>query len=185
MRLAQQLYEGVNGEEEASSPICVLTAPPWTMKPFNRPAKPLKVFTAKEFVSPDVRVYKRKARNAQEAHEAIRPTQFDKTPKSLMGKIDKDLWALYDIIWRRAVASQMASALFDQVTFVLTHLEGKLASKLQGVPVAFVALEVYLEGKDRNLTMVRPVPYPLSEGMTLSLKKLIPPPTFHRTATPF
>lgn len=175
MRLAQQLYEGINGEEGL---ITYMRTDSTTMtgEAIQQARKTIQTVYGKEFVSPDVRVYKRKARNAQEAHEAIRPTQFDKTPKSLMGKIDKDLWALYDIIWRRAVASQMASALFDQVTFILTHPEEKARFKATGRTCRFRGfLEVYLEGKDDepddDETKTLP---PLKEGMTLALKKLVP-----------
>jgi DNA topoisomerase-1 len=69
----------------------------------------------KEAVAEEPRVYKTKSRNAQEAHEAIRPTSAAILPSKLEGKIDPDQFKLYSLIWKRAMASQMAHALFDTV----------------------------------------------------------------------
>ena len=69
----------------------------------------------KEGVAEEPRIYKTKSRNAQEAHEAIRPTSAAVLPSKLEGKIDPDQFKLYALIWKRAVASQMAHALFDTV----------------------------------------------------------------------
>ena len=66
----------------------------------------------------DRRQYTSKSRNAQEAHEAIRPTDFSRTPDSLRAMLDEDEWRLYDLIWRRAVASQMSPAQIEQTTAV-------------------------------------------------------------------
>ena len=66
----------------------------------------------------DRRQYTSKSRNAQEAHEAIRPTDFSRTPDSLRAMLDDDEWRLYDLIWRRAVASQMSPAQIEQTTAV-------------------------------------------------------------------
>ena len=66
----------------------------------------------------DRRQYTSKSRNAQEAHEAIRPTDFSRTPESLRAVLDDDEWRLYDLIWRRALASQMAPAQVEQTTAV-------------------------------------------------------------------
>ena len=61
------------------------------------------------------RLYKSKAKNAQEAHEAIRPTDLTRTPSSLKGKLEDDQWRLYDLIWKRTIASQMENAILDQM----------------------------------------------------------------------
>src|SRR5690606_19392640 len=61
------------------------------------------------------RTYKTKSKNAQEAHEAIRPTSASVTPERLQGKIDNDQFKLYSLIWKRAVASQMEAAVYDTV----------------------------------------------------------------------
>jgi DNA topoisomerase I len=69
----------------------------------------------KEAVAEEPRIYKTKSRNAQEAHEAIRPTSASILPARVEGKIDPDQFKLYALIWKRAMASQMAHALFDTV----------------------------------------------------------------------
>src|SRR5262249_48128767 len=65
------------------------------------------------------RTYKTKSKNAQEAHEAIRPTSASITPEHLSGKIDADQLKLYGLIWKRAVASQMEPAVYDTVAVAL------------------------------------------------------------------
>jgi DNA topoisomerase-1 len=69
----------------------------------------------KDEVADEPRIYKTKSKNAQEAHEAIRPTSAAITPADVEGKIDPDLHRLYALIWKRAVASQMSHAVFDTV----------------------------------------------------------------------
>jgi DNA topoisomerase-1 len=69
----------------------------------------------KEAVAEEPRVYKTKSRNAQEAHEAIRPTSAAILPSKIEGKIDPDQFKLYALVWKRAMASQMAHALYDTV----------------------------------------------------------------------
>jgi DNA topoisomerase-1 len=66
-------------------------------------------------------MYRTKSKNAQEAHEAVRPTSAARTPEQLAGKIDADQHKLYTLIWRRAVASQMEAAVFDTVAVDLAR----------------------------------------------------------------
>src|SRR5260370_20298467 len=68
------------------------------------------------YVPASPRVYTSKAKNAQEAHEAIRPTDLFRTPQDVAAYFDKDQLGLYELIWKRTVASQMESAVLDQVT---------------------------------------------------------------------
>src|SRR3712207_421545 len=68
------------------------------------------------YVPEKPRHYKTKAKNAQEAHEAIRPTDVFRTPKDVAGRLDDDQRRLYELIWKRTVACQMAAALLDRVT---------------------------------------------------------------------
>ena len=69
----------------------------------------------KKALPDEARIYKTKSKNAQEAHEAVRPTSAAVTPERLAGKIDVDLLKLYTLIWKRTVASQMAPAVYDTV----------------------------------------------------------------------
>ncbi|MEQ1581682.1 MAG: DNA topoisomerase I [Steroidobacteraceae bacterium] len=128
MRLAQQLYEGVDFGEGAVGLITYMRT-----DSFNMAAEAIKeireVITklyGAEGLPDEARVYKTKSKNAQEAHEAVRPTSASITPEHLEGKIDPDQFKLYSLIWKRAVASQMAPAIFDTVAIDL--VPGKSAS---------------------------------------------------------
>ena len=70
----------------------------------------------KENVPDEARVYKTKAKNAQEAHEAIRPTSVMRLPESIKSFLSPEQFKLYDLIWKRTVASQMISATIDTLT---------------------------------------------------------------------
>jgi DNA topoisomerase-1 len=69
-----------------------------------------------EYVPPEPNVYKTRSKNAQEAHEAIRPTASRRTPQMLRDKLSRDQYRLYELIWQRFVASQMAAAIYDTLT---------------------------------------------------------------------
>src|SRR5215218_154487 len=117
MRIAQRLYEGVDFGE---GPVGLITY-------MRTDSVNLGVDAIREIRSvigrvygatalPDApRIYKTKSKNAQEAHEAVRPTSAARTPEQLAGKLDADEHKLYTLIWRRAVASQMEAAVYDTV----------------------------------------------------------------------
>jgi DNA topoisomerase-1 len=117
MRLAQQLYEGVDFGEGSVGLITYMRTDSVNLA--NEAIGEIRAVIAKEYgaeaVAEEVRVYKTKSRNAQEAHEAIRPTSAAILPSQVEGKIDPDQFKLYSLIWKRAVACQMAFALFDTV----------------------------------------------------------------------
>ena len=117
MRLAQQLYEGVDFGEGSIGLITYMRTDSVNLA--DDAVREMREVIAKEYgkeaVAEEPRVYKTKSRNAQEAHEAIRPTSAAILPSRVEGKIDPDQYKLYALIWKRAVASQMAHALFDTV----------------------------------------------------------------------
>jgi DNA topoisomerase-1 len=117
MRLAQQLYEGVDFGEGSIGLITYMRTDSVNLA--AEAVREMREVIAKEYgaeaVAEEPRVYKTKSRNAQEAHEAIRPTSAAILPSRVEGKIDPDQYKLYALIWKRAVASQMAHALFDTV----------------------------------------------------------------------
>lgn len=121
MQLAQKLYEGVDFGE---GPVGLITYMRTDSTSLGAEAvSELRSVAGQLFgaeaVPAQPRAYKNKQANAQEAHEAIRPTSAALTPASLRDKIDADLWRLYDLIWKRTIASQMTDALFNQVTVTL------------------------------------------------------------------
>jgi DNA topoisomerase-1 len=117
MRLAQQLYEGVDYGEGAIGLITYMRTDSLSLA--VDAVREMREVIAQEYgaeaVAEEPRIYKTKSRNAQEAHEAIRPTSAAVLPSKLEGKVDPDQYKLYALIWKRAVASQMAHALFDTV----------------------------------------------------------------------
>ena len=126
MRVAQRLYEGMDFGE---GPIGLITY-------MRTDSVNLAVEAVREIRStiarlygaealPDApRTYRTKSKNAQEAHEAVRPTSPSRTPEQLAGKLDGDELKLYTLIWRRAVASQMEAAVFDTVAVDLDAGQG-------------------------------------------------------------
>ena len=103
------------------------------------------------YLPPKAREYKTKAKNAQEAHEAIRPTEFSRTPQSIAANLSKDEAALYKLIWQRAVASQMASAELERTTVEIeaTGDAGTYGLRTTGSVVLFDGfLKLYEEGID-------------------------------------
>ena len=79
----------------------------------------------------EVRKYSKKVKNAQEAHEAIRPTKIDLTPEKIKGFLDDQEYKLYELIWKRTVASQMKDAVYNQISMEL-DLDGKYLFKYSG-----------------------------------------------------
>jgi DNA topoisomerase I len=117
MRLAQQLYEGVDIGEGSVGLITYMRTDSVALA--SEAIADIRSVAARlygpEAVAEEPRIYKTKSKNAQEAHEAIRPTSASIVPADIEGKLDGDLYRLYTLIWRRAVASQMSHAIFDTV----------------------------------------------------------------------
>ena len=102
----------------------------------------------KESIPANVREFKKKSKNAQEAHEAIRPTSVNYVPKDIKSKLTSDQHKLYELIWKRAVACQMSNALIDTVSVDLGCGTDNLF-RSSGSTVAFKGfLAVYEEGQD-------------------------------------
>ncbi len=117
MRLAQQLYEGIDFGDGNVGLITYMRTDSVSLaaEAVSEIREVAGRLYGQSEVADEPRVYKTKSKNAQEAHEAIRPTSAAITPAELEGKIDPDLHKLYSLIWKRAVASQMSHAVFDTV----------------------------------------------------------------------
>lgn len=93
--------------------------------------------------------YRSHAKNAQEAHEAIRPTNFQRRPQDVVRSLNPDQAKLYELIWKRALASQMSSALLDNVAIDIAASDGKDTFRATGSVVTFDGfLKLYQEGRD-------------------------------------
>ena len=128
MRVAQSLYEGVDTGGGAVGLITYMRTDSVQMA--REAVQEIREYVVGKlgagFVPKSPRRYRTKTRNAQEAHEAIRPTSIARTPETLKSHLDSDQYRLYDIVWRRAVASQMSDALYDRVSAEFTP--GKAAA---------------------------------------------------------
>jgi DNA topoisomerase-1 len=154
MRLAQQLYEGVDYGEGAVGLITYMRTDAVNLA--NEAITEIREVIGRvygaESLPESPRFYKNKSRNAQEAHEAIRPTSASVLPQTLEGKIDADQLKLYSLIWKRAVACQMTHAVFDTVAIdLLAGPDGPQRHMLRAngstlLKAGFIA--VYLEGQD-------------------------------------
>ncbi len=116
MAIAQQLYEGVDlGGAGAVGLITYMRTDSLTIgqEAMSGTRRYIETELGKHYLVPTARRFKTKSKGAQEAHEAIRPTDPLRTPRSVESFLDKRQHKLYDLIWRRTVATQMADALFD------------------------------------------------------------------------
>ena len=116
MSVAQQLYEGVSmGDEGPTGLITYMRTDSTTVaaQALEEATSYIKSKFGDEYVPAKPRVYTKKVRGAQEAHEAIRPTSIMRVPETVRGYLNNEQARLYDLIWKRLVASQMKDALFD------------------------------------------------------------------------
>ncbi len=151
MQVAQQLYEGIAvGGEQVGLITYMRTDGVQIAEQALRQARDvIGQRYGKAYVPEKPRRYRTKAKNAQEAHEAIRPTDLSRTPQSLSSVLKKDQARLYELIWKRALASQMASAEIDRVSVDIASDDGRTGLRATGSTVAFDGfLRVYQEGRD-------------------------------------
>ena len=121
MRVAQSLYEGVDTGSGAVGLITYMRTDSVQLAAdaVGEIRDYIRDKLGPEYLPKAARRYRTRTRNAQEAHEAIRPTSMERPPEVLKHHLDSDQLRLYDLIWRRSVASQMSDALFDRVAAVL------------------------------------------------------------------
>ncbi|MBU4511745.1 type I DNA topoisomerase, partial [Patescibacteria group bacterium] len=170
MVIAQQLYEGItlSSAGEVGLITYMRTDSLSLSKNFLAESRDyIKKELGDKYLPERSRVYKTKSKAAQEAHEAIRPTEAMRTPESIKKFLDSHQYKLYDLIWRRAVASQMASAIMDS-----TGIDIKAGGYLFRATGSTIKFDGYLKiyktaSEDKILPEVR-------VGETLDLKKIEP-----------
>jgi DNA topoisomerase-1 len=151
MQIAQGLYEGVDIGGETVGLITYMRTDGITMagEAIAEARQVIGEKYGKNYVPNAPRIYTSKAKNAQEAHEAIRPTSFDRSPDKISSALDDDAKKLYDLIWKRAIASQMESAELERTTVDAVSADGKITLRATGSVTLFDGfLTVYQEGKD-------------------------------------
>jgi DNA topoisomerase-1 len=174
MAIAQQLYEGVELPDEGS--VGLITYMRTDSVNLSQDAlTELAALVRERYGDRYVRTtqYKTKSKQAQEAHEAIRPTVARRTPESLNGHLERDQQRLYELIWKRAVASQMAQAIYDQTAVDIQA--GELIFRANGSVLRFDGFErVYLEGRDDAVEEEAGLLPELVVGQVLELVELRP-----------
>ncbi len=151
MQVAQGLYEGADIGGETVGLITYMRTDGITMAP-EATAEAREVIGKKygaRYVPQAARIYTSKAKNAQEAHEAVRPTSFARTPEEVSRYLDADASRLYELIWKRAVASQMESAEQERTTVDVISADKQITLRATGTVTLFDGfLTLYLEGED-------------------------------------
>ena len=192
MRTAQQLYDGVDVGGGAVGLITYMRTDSVSLatEAIAEMRKFIGAVYGAKALPKQPRRYKTKSKNAQEAHEAVRPTSVYREPKTLRAKLSSEQFRLYELIWKRAVASQMAPGLIDTVAVDLTcGAQGEETQQLsENEPGVFRAngatvvekgfMVLYQEGtedgkKDKAATNERKLP-PLAEGDRVSLLTIHP-----------
>ncbi len=154
MRIAQQLYEGVAIGEGAVGLITYMRTDSVNLA--QEALEEIRAFVKKRYGARQIpaqpRRYKTKSKNAQEAHEAIRPTSAVRTPAELKPYLSSEQYRLYELIWKRTVACQMIDATIDTVAIDLSCGEGNIF-RASGSTVADPGyMTVYQEGLDEAKT---------------------------------
>lgn len=182
MVVAQQLYEGISlGKGEGPSGLITYMRTDsvnLSTKALEDAKETIEKKFGREYVLAQPRVFKSKAKGAQEAHEAIRPTEISRTPESVAGVLDHQQLKLYTLIWNRTMATQMPQAEFKRVAADITAND--YTFRATGQTVTFDGfLRVYREDRDEgdehpegdDSEALLP---PLSEGQSLTLDEITP-----------
>ena len=151
MQIAQKLYEGINIGSETTGLITYMRTDGVQLGTEAIAALRDDIGTryGARYVPEKPRVYKTKAANAQEAHEAIRPTDINRSPDKMRSYLDHDQARLYELIWKRTIASQMQSAELDQTGVDIGDAADSVTLRANGQVIVFDGfMSVYRESKD-------------------------------------
>ena len=189
MKIAQSLYEGVELGGERAGLITYMRTDSFNVSAEMQKdtVKFVTVIFGKDFAPAKPPLYLKKVKGAQEAHEAIHPTSVYRRPEEVNSFLTSEQARLYDLIWRRFVASQMEDAVFDSVSVEITDAKGVAVLRTSGRTMKFEGyLKVYREEKEDEVTDAEEdeesiIP-PLKEGDKLILKDVMTKP--HRTSPP-
>lgn len=174
MRVAQKLYEGIDLGGETVGLITYMRTDSVSLS--KEAVEGARGFIGKQFDNkylPEKPIYyANKSKNSQEAHEAVRPTNLARTPKSVHGFLDKDQFRLYELIWKRTVASQMANAVINQVAVDISSDDKQSVFRATGSMVGFDGfLVLYNESKDEKEEDSKMLPK-MEEGQSVDKKSI-------------
>jgi DNA topoisomerase-1 len=196
MMIAQRLYEGIElGDEGTVGLITYMRTD--SVRVSSDAIAGVRDLIGKEFgkdyLPLQANEYKKKQQNAQDAHEAIRPTAAERTPESVRQYLQEDEFKVYKLIWQRFVASQMSQAIYEQTKIVINAVVGEetFEYRVTGSVLKFDGfLRIYEQPKDGDEDEDAPLKLPLlSVGQTLRLEELKPeqhftepPPRFNEAS---
>ena len=174
MRVAQQLYEGVDAGAGTTGLITYMRTDSVNLA--QEALGEIRDYIAERYgvdhLPDKTRIFKTKSKNAQEAHEAIRPTSIRREPKELKTHLSSEQFRLYELIWKRTLACQMAQALINMVGINLSAGAGNLFRATGSTVARPGFMRVYLEGRDDAKTAddneERMLP-PMEEGELVDL----------------
>ena len=189
MRVAQQLYEGIDIGEGSVGLITYMRTDSVNLA--EEALREIRDFISsrygKKSLPDEPRVFKKKSKNAQEAHEAVRPTSVTRVPNDIKGSLTDEQFKLYELIWKRTMASQMTHATIDSVAVDMSCGDGN-SFRANGSSIADPGfMQVYLEGvddSDNGEDDEKMLPQ-LTEGEKVKLKQIrneqhftAPPPRY-------
>jgi DNA topoisomerase-1 len=177
MKIAQGLYEGVTLGGETTGLITYMRTDGVSMagEAIAESRSVIGRLHGDRYVPKVPRAYSSKAKNAQEAHEAIRPTSFARTPDQMRRYLDDEQTKLYELIWKRALASQMESAEQERTTIDVVSADGKTILRTTGTVTLFDGfLALYQEGRDDDGDADDGSLPPLAKGDALNALKVTP-----------
>ena len=183
MSIAQQLYEGIDVGADGSVGLITYMrtdSPVVTPSAIDEAREYIEQRWGKEYVPDKARVYASRSKVAQEAHEAIRPTGMARSPEAIRGYLSNDQFRLYDLIWKRMIASQMTDAVLDstQVAIAVNGESGQgYEFRVSGSVLKFPGFRtLYIEARDEDAPdddADKQLPA-LIEGQALETKDLLP-----------
>ena len=178
MQVAQLLYQGFSIDGEETGLITYMRTDGTQIAP--EAVTETRAVMAEDFgddyLPSAPRAYETKAANAQEAHEAIRPTSLARRPEDTAKYLDQDQARLYELIWKRTMASQMENARVQRTTITISSEDRLTGLRASGTVITFAGfLKLYEEGKDDGEEEKDDPTLPqVSEGETLSVQKISP-----------
>ena len=179
MQIAQLLYQGIEIDGEATGLITYMRTDGTQIAPeaVTETRDVIKADFGPDYLPEKAREYQTKAANAQEAHEAIRPTSLTRRPEYIASTLDADQAKLYELIWKRTMASQMENARVQRTTIDITDESEATGLRASGTVITFPGfLKLYEEGKDDEKSdkeEEQTLPQ-VTEGMPLDLQKVSP-----------
>ncbi len=151
MQVAQRLYEGINIGGETVGLITYMRTDSVALSQdaITQARNYIAANYTKDYLPAKPRSFKSKSKNAQEAHEAIRPTTLNRAPATIQNALDVDQFKLYQLIWKRTIACQMNDAIFDQMEVIIKATNDQAQLKATGSSIKFDGfLTLYQEGSD-------------------------------------